>query len=116
MKKTMDVRHAAATLGFVALGIGALTITAPHAATAEPFRGDCDFRVEVALTEALEGVYAPDGWMDQHDIMHDACEQLGAGADARVFEDGSWVIENTDGIFWRGCVSTEAPCADTSGM
>lgn len=107
-----DWKHALATVGITALGIGALCVVAPEQPAAEAGNGGCDYRVEVALTEALEGVYAPDGWEVQEDIMHDACQRLGQDAEATVYEDGSWVVGVPSGTYWMGCVSTEAPCAD----
>jgi len=60
---------------------------------------------------------------DTVQVMQDACDRLGHNSEAFIWEDGSWMVLAKEdfngpdglvkaGIWWKGCMSTTAPCAD----
>lgn len=55
--------------------------------------------------------------------MKEACNYLGPNSEATLWEDGSWKVVATEnfegpegltktGVWWQGCMSVTAPCAD----
>lgn len=111
MKMQMQI---ACTMGATLTAIGALMVTAPTTTPTEPTYGlECLEQVDALMDVTVEGPWTAQDVDNMDSVMRQACGEFGEYATAVAYEDGSWkVTEPVTGVYWTGCVSTEAMCAD----
>jgi len=81
-----------------------------HLGTWEGYYGPhCTATVDEGLDWYEEG--PDDVPAAEEDILYQACGELGQSSEAELWEDGSWRVEATTGVWWRGCFSVGS-CMD----